>query len=566
MSPSGGRSSSAPKKRSPRRSPPSSPRRARAKPARPLRSAPPSRRLKLAPVTRRDALRIAAVWAAWFGALLVALGIGLAAGAYTWVPGWLEHRGLWPLFAWDFNWYDFIARAGYPEGEPGSPVRVLPLWPPLLHWAGTHWDVVVDRRARLGVEPGRLLRDRGGPAELAPAQRARPRLLARLLRPRDRLPRRPCARGGGLGGRVRVAREAAGGGPARGDRGARAAERRSDRAAALVARPRPGLRGWPGAALPVAAAAGVEAYFWARSDHATAFFDAQRLWGRDGPSELGTWADHVHERRRAPLAADRAPRGVAVVALVSPGGASAPGRPRSPPTCARSRPARCDQEPRGLRRQRPGRARLPLLVAALEARPALPAVGGLLDRRRRACCSSPGRSRASAARACSPSRSSGRSPTARAGSARRRSPCSASPGTSCSSCCRHTSRPDGRTGSGHRRRGVHRLAPRRRAPARGLRRARARQPGRAGARRVAAARRTSTDEVGADRRRCPQRGGRARRARGHRLRRPPRRARRRRPEHVRARRVRRGEHRRHRRPAGGAARPSGAQARRRLHR
>ena len=54
-----------------------------------------------------------------------------------------------------------------------------------------------------------------------------------------------------------------------------------------------GPRGWLGAALPVAAAAGVEAYFWARSDRATAFFDAQKLWGRDGPRNLGHWADHV---------------------------------------------------------------------------------------------------------------------------------------------------------------------------------------------------------------------------------------------------------------------------------
>ena len=41
---------------------------------------------------RRDALRIAAVWLVWLGALLAALGIGLAAGAYTWAPGWLGHR------------------------------------------------------------------------------------------------------------------------------------------------------------------------------------------------------------------------------------------------------------------------------------------------------------------------------------------------------------------------------------------------------------------------------------------------------------------------------------------
>jgi hypothetical protein len=50
---------------------------------------------------------------------------------------------------------------------------------------------------------------------------------------------------------------------------------------------------WVGAALPVAAAAGVEAYTWNHSDDATAFFDAQRLWGRKGPSGLGKWADHV---------------------------------------------------------------------------------------------------------------------------------------------------------------------------------------------------------------------------------------------------------------------------------
>jgi hypothetical protein len=37
----------------------------------------------------------------------------------------------------------------------------------------------------------------------------------------------------------------------------------------------------------------VEGYFWARSDDATSFFDAQRLWGRDGPRGLGDWTDHL---------------------------------------------------------------------------------------------------------------------------------------------------------------------------------------------------------------------------------------------------------------------------------
>jgi hypothetical protein len=56
-----------------------------------------------------------------------------------------------------------------------------------------------------------------------------------------------------------------------------------------------GPRGWLGAALPVAAAAGVEAYFWSHSGRATAFFDAQKLWGRNGPRGLGRSLDHVRD-------------------------------------------------------------------------------------------------------------------------------------------------------------------------------------------------------------------------------------------------------------------------------
>ncbi len=78
-----------------------------------------------------------------------------------------------------------------------------------------------------------------------------------------------------------------------------------------------GARAWAGAAAPVAAAAAVEAYFWGRSDDATVFFDAQRQWGRDGPSGLGDWTSHLgrvlgdHWLVIAPLAV----LAVAVVAL-----------------------------------------------------------------------------------------------------------------------------------------------------------------------------------------------------------------------------------------------------------
>ena len=246
-------------------------------------------------MTRRDALRIAAVWAAWFGALLLALGIGLAAGAYTWVPGWLEHRGLWPLFAWDFNWYDFIARAGYPEEEPARQYAFFPLWPVLLHWAGMHWDVVVGGALAWAASLAAFFGLSNGlpssPLRSALALACWPGSFALALAYPDGL---------ALAAAAWAAAFALRGKPlAAGLLGAIAALARPN--GVLIALPLlwlargKGVRGWLGAALPVAAAAGVEAYFWAHSGDATAFFDAQRLWGRDGPSGLGTWADHVHE-------------------------------------------------------------------------------------------------------------------------------------------------------------------------------------------------------------------------------------------------------------------------------
>ena len=242
---------------------------------------------------RRDALRIAVVWLVWLGALLAALGIGLAAGAYTWKPGWSEHKGLWPLFAWDFNWYDAIARAGYPAGQGGRQYAFFPLWPLLLHWAGTHWDIVVGSAlawaaslaAFFGVSNG-LPR---APLRNALALACWPGSFALALVYPDAL---------ALAAAAWAAAFALRGKPlAAGALGVVAALARPN--GVLIALPLAwlargkGLRGWLGAALPIAAAAGVEAYFWARSDRATAFFDAQRLWGRGGPHNLPHWADQL---------------------------------------------------------------------------------------------------------------------------------------------------------------------------------------------------------------------------------------------------------------------------------
>jgi hypothetical protein len=246
-------------------------------------------------VARREALRIAAVWLVWLGALLAALGIGLAAGAYTWAPGWLEHKGLWPLFAWDFNWYDFIGNAGYPSGHVDRQYAFFPLWPLLLHWAGPHWHIVVGAAlawiASLAAFFGLSNGLPSSPLRSTLALACWPGSFALTLAYPD---------GIALAAAAWAAAFALRGKPlAAGALGAVAAVARPN--GVLIAIPLAwlargkGPRGWVGAALPVAAAAGVEAYFWARSDDATAFFDAQQLWGRGGPNGLGKWADHIRD-------------------------------------------------------------------------------------------------------------------------------------------------------------------------------------------------------------------------------------------------------------------------------
>ncbi len=233
------------------------------------------------------------MWAVWLGAILVTLAIGLAAGAYVWAPGWVQHEGLWPLFAWDYNWYDHIARDGYPGGRGGREYAFFPLWPVVLHWAGTHWDAVVGAAlawaaslaAFLGVSAG-MSRSR---LASALALACWPGSFALAIAYPDALALAAAAGAAALVLRGRPLTA--------GLAGAVAALARPN--GVLIALPLAwlgrgkGWRGWLGAALPVAAAAAVEAYIWARSDDATAFFDAQRLWGRDGPRGLGHWVDHL---------------------------------------------------------------------------------------------------------------------------------------------------------------------------------------------------------------------------------------------------------------------------------
>ncbi|HKG44982.1 MAG TPA: hypothetical protein VKB10_12170 [Gaiellaceae bacterium] len=243
-------------------------------------------------MSHRDVLRIAVVWAAWLGAILVTVAIGLAAGAYHWSGGWYETHGIYPLFAWDYNLYRLISDLGYPAHRVGQEYAFFPLWPVLLRAVENHWDATVAIGLAWASSAAAFFGIALGPPRArlhsVLALACWPGSFALAIAYPDAL---------ALAAAVWAAALALRGRPvAAGVLGAVAAVARPN--GVLIALPllwlgRRRVSGWIGAALPVAAAAGVEAYFWARSDHARAFFDAQKLWGRDGPAKLGDWADHV---------------------------------------------------------------------------------------------------------------------------------------------------------------------------------------------------------------------------------------------------------------------------------
>jgi hypothetical protein len=242
---------------------------------------------------RREALAVGLVWLAWLGAVLLTVAIGLAAGAYTLAAGWSIRHGLWPLFAWDYNWYHFVAYGGYPEGQGGRQYAFFPLWPLLLRWSGSIPDVAAAAALAWAGSAAAFF----GVAEGTPRARLRtalalacwPGSFVLALAYPDALALAAAAWAAALALRGRLL--------AAGLLGAIAAIARPS--GVLIALPLLWLargRGplaWIGAAAPVAAAGAVEAYFWARSDDPTVFFDAQRQWGRGGPGRLGDWTTHL---------------------------------------------------------------------------------------------------------------------------------------------------------------------------------------------------------------------------------------------------------------------------------
>jgi hypothetical protein len=266
---------------------------------------------------RREALAVGLVWLAWLGAVLLTVAVGLAAGAYTLGVGWSIHHGLWPLFAWDYNWYHLVAHGGYPDGQGGRQYAFFPLWPLLLRWSGSIPDVAVAAAVAWAASGAAFLGLAEGPPRIrlrtALALACWPGSFVLAVAYPDAL---ALAAGAWAAALALRGRPLAGG-----LLGAVAAVARPN--GVLIAIPLAwlargkGARAWAGAVAPVAAAAAVEAYFWGRSDDATVFFDAQRQWGRDGPRGLGDWTSHLgrvlgdHWLVIAPLAV----LAVAVVAL-----------------------------------------------------------------------------------------------------------------------------------------------------------------------------------------------------------------------------------------------------------
>ena len=240
----------------------------------------------------RPYIVVSAIWVAWAGAVVAVVAIGEAAGAYTReraVPG----TPLFPLFSWDYGWYDGIAHHGY-AAVPDQRYAFFPLWPWLLRASGSipDWQVagalvvLGSGLAFLGVaaaSPGRR------PLQAALALACWPGSFALLLAYPDGLALAAAAWAAAFFLRGRPV--------AAGLCGAIAALLRPNGLLIalplfLLARGR-GVAYKLAAAAPVAAAAGVEIFFWDRSGSADAFFHAQRLWGRRGPAGAGRWADHV---------------------------------------------------------------------------------------------------------------------------------------------------------------------------------------------------------------------------------------------------------------------------------
>ena len=234
------------------------------------------------------------IWLLWVGSVVVTVALGIAAGAYSRGMGW-PSTPLFPFFSWDYGWYEGIALHGYPD-LVGRRYAFFPLWPWLIRASGSvpDWQfagaatVAASALAFFGVAAGSPARR---PVSAALALACWPGSFALLLAYPDGLALAAAAWAAALtlrGLPLAAAPVAAVAALARPNGFLIALP------LALLARGRDGSYKLAAAA-PVLAAAAVEGFFWARSGKASAFYDAQRSWGRKGPSGVGNWLGHVRD-------------------------------------------------------------------------------------------------------------------------------------------------------------------------------------------------------------------------------------------------------------------------------
>jgi hypothetical protein len=249
-------------------------------------------------VARREYALVGAVWAVWVLAVLGVVVGGVAGGAIT-DPhaSWVHYGGsLWPFFIWDYGWYHGIASTGYPHDLTGPQYAFFPLWPAVLRASGSVPDwifalgvaTVASALAFLGVGAASPSRRR---LQAAVALACWPGSFLLLLGYPDVIALAAAAWAAALAVRGRPW--------AAGLLAALAAVARPT--GFLIAIPllfvtRSSMPGRVFAVLaPLAGAAAVTGYFWARSDDEFAFVHAQSLpiWARNGPGRLTKWPGHV---------------------------------------------------------------------------------------------------------------------------------------------------------------------------------------------------------------------------------------------------------------------------------
>ncbi|HEX6491767.1 MAG TPA: hypothetical protein VF002_10415 [Gaiellaceae bacterium] len=259
----------------------------------------PAARTRLSPAAeRRRYGLVAVVWAGWLVAMLGVVVVGVETGLISDPASRWTHFGgpLWPLFTWDYAWYERVASVGYPHGADSPLYAFFPLWPWLLRASGSVADWIVAFGSVIAASALAF----AGVTAAAPSARAWrsaavlacwPGSFMLLLAYPDviALAAAAWAAAFALRGRPWLA----------GLCGAVAAVARPTGfliaiALLFVARGSRPARIFAAAA-PVAAAAAVHAFFWERSGDPRAFLHAQALpiWNRNGPARFKHWPGHV---------------------------------------------------------------------------------------------------------------------------------------------------------------------------------------------------------------------------------------------------------------------------------